>query len=307
MGMSRIVRLAFLASLFCVAAHAEGIKPLAARINTADAERFQALWNAHDGRLTAPELQKSYLDPGSEAVKIFTPGRIKSAKNLAQKIAEKRADYERGLKVCLPAAKSADADLRAVFLGIEGLVPGSRLPRVYVLFGADNSGGTTGREAIVLGLEVVCRQATGDIDDVRAWLRRFFAHETIHTLQNWPDNATLLDAVLAEGGADYFASLVVGHSLNDKLDAWANAHREEIWRKFKTDIANPNLKTFGAWLYGGKRPEGWPPDVGYWLGARIAEAYMNKAADKQQAVRDILELRDTQTLLKASGYGDQFK
>jgi hypothetical protein len=53
----------------------------------------------------------------------------------------------------------------------------------------------------------------------------------------------------------------------------------------------------------GSAPEGWPYEAGYWVGMRIAEAYVAHAHDKHAAIRDLIELRDPGAILKASGYG----
>jgi len=43
-------------------------------------------------------------------------------------------------------------------------------------------------------------------------------------------------------------------------------------------------------------------DLGYWVGYRIAKAYYQRAADKQQAVREILEMSDPKAFLAKSGW-----
>ena len=43
-------------------------------------------------------------------------------------------------------------------------------------------------------------------------------------------------------------------------------------------------------------------DLGYWVGYRIVKAYYQRAADKQQALREILELSDPKAFLAKSGW-----
>jgi hypothetical protein len=43
-------------------------------------------------------------------------------------------------------------------------------------------------------------------------------------------------------------------------------------------------------------------DLGYWVGYRIVKAYYRRAADKQQALREILELSDPHAFLAKSGW-----
>jgi len=60
------------------------------------------------------------------------------------------------------------------------------------------------------------------------------------------------------------------------------------------------------WMYNGMVPPDknhGAVDIGYWVGYRIAGAYYARASDKRAAVRELLELRDAEAILHASGYG----
>jgi len=56
------------------------------------------------------------------------------------------------------------------------------------------------------------------------------------------------------------------------------------------------------WLYNGSSSDGRPSDLGYFIGFRIVQAYYQKASDKQQAVSDILNIKDFERFLEQSGY-----
>ena len=56
-----------------------------------------------------------------------------------------------------------------------------------------------------------------------------------------------------------------------------------------------------GWLYGGQ-PEGWPADLGYFVGYRICQAYYESSDDKAAAVRALLLNTDGAELLAQSGY-----
>lgn len=49
----------------------------------------------------------------------------------------------------------------------------------------------------------------------------------------------------------------------------------------------------------------WPPDLGYWIGYRIAKSYYDQAQDKQQAILDILALTDFEAFVRGSRYAEQ--
>jgi hypothetical protein len=292
--------------------------PLTVAIHTEDADRFARLFAATGGKPTAAQLRKDYLDGASYGVSVFTPGRIVDADRLARAIARDPAAYERAIRVCLPAAWAAVGDLRAIYLALHGLLPDRALPQIYLVFGAGNSGGTAGPGAQVLGLEVLCAQEQ-DADGFRALLRRFFAHETVHTLQR--DRASqgpdpLLTGALEEGAADFVAAIVTGQVPDPERAAWAAPREAELWAEFRKDMAATHgvdldadpapaaaIAAFRRWLGNYKNaPPGWPYELGYWVGMRIWQSYYDAAADKRQAIRDMLGFDDAATMLERSGY-----
>lgn len=294
--------------------------PLTASVHAEDAERFAALFARTGGKPTARQLQRDYLDKGSYGVGVFTPGRIENADHLARSIAADPERYRKAIRTCLPAAKKADADLRAIYLGLHGALPSARLPQIYLVFGAGNSGGTAQPGAQVLGLEVLCDMAP-DPAAFRRTLRQFFAHETVHSIQQDAGmriaHDPLLTAVLVEGAADFIARLVTGEEPDARRAAWAAPREAMLWKQFGADIAltrtltgeddppkgSPQDKAYRRWVANyNSAPDGWPGELGYWMGLRIWERYYAAAPDKRAALRDMLAVRDPRAILKI-GHG----
>lgn len=61
------------------------------------------------------------------------------------------------------------------------------------------------------------------------------------------------------------------------------------------------------WLYNGSKSQNRPADLGYWIGYKITKAYYDKAADKKQAVADIIQIDDADEFLEKSGYASKFQ
>lgn len=303
-----------------------GVDPLDARVRSEDARRFVAVFEAADGAPTAEQLQAGYLDGAGRGVEIFTPSRIVDAENLAATIAADPAKYRRAIDVCLPIAEAASTDLRSIYLGLKGLFPDQPLPDLYVVFGAGNSGGTAGSDAQVLGLEVICEIGETP-EEIRDIYRGFFAHETVHVLQHglsnidW-ENDPLLAASLAEGMADYVAWLVTGEVPTPSRDAWAREHEAEVWEAFHRDMAviaeelaagatfdDPTPRAEEAWgnWVGNYRnaPEGWPHEMGYWVGRQIINAYVDQAEDRRAAFAEAMVLENPRMIYEASGYASE--
>ena len=299
------------------------VDPLAARVDDSSARRFAELWKSTGGKPTAAQIQSAYLDPGGRAIEVFTPGRIASAENLARKIASNPALYRDAVERCLPWIEGTNPQLRATYLGMKGLLPHRNLPAIAVVIGANNSGGTAAEGIQVIGLEVICR-----LSPTRAafeeMMRQFFAHETVHTLQaaegEQKPETVLLQAALREGTADYLTYLVTGQVPNPTRHEWARGREEWLWQQFTADAAliagavdpktGPDKRAeaaFRRWFANaGSPPEGWPDELGYWVGMRIAEAYVAKAPDQRAAIEELLRLSDPAAILEKSGYPAAF-
>ncbi|RPF71077.1 hypothetical protein [Aurantiacibacter spongiae] len=300
-------------------ARAQGVDPLDARLETRDAERFAQLWHDSDGAPDAPALQRNYLDGASDGVAVFTPHRIESAANLAAAIAAEPEIYRDAVERCLPWAAQTSDELRATYLGFHGLLPETELPRVSLVVGANNSGGTAAPGMQVLGLEVICRLSS-DEQQFRDIMRRFYAHETVHTWQDIDYDslgpvASGIANILAEGTADYLAWLVTGRVPDPARDAWARQHEDFVWGEFAKDVAayhDPSLNDAGRraiarrWTgNAGHPPEGWPSELGYWVGMRIAEGYVANSGDRHAAIRELLTLDDPMAIVQASGLANR--
>jgi hypothetical protein len=316
----RFVVTLFFCLMFAAPAHAApGVDPLLAVINATDAKRFAMLFERTNGRPTAAQIQKDYVDGAGRGVAIFTPNRIESADNLARAVAADSARYAYAIKTCLPLVDSLTGQMRAIYLAYQGLMPDLALPPVYVVFGAGTSGGFATPGAQVIALEVTCGPGTTP-DQFRASMRGLFAHETVHSWQGKPQPAVLQDLLLLmavfEGTPDFLATLVTGTYPNADRDKWARAREAQVWADFQRDrlIIRNGSKPDGSltadanmalqrWFYNyGKAPQGWPFEAGYWVGSRIAQAYFDKASDKQKAIRDLIDAKDPSAILAASGY-----
>jgi Predicted Zn-dependent protease (DUF2268) len=298
------------------------IDPLSIRIDRQDAERFAALMRLTAYRPTAAQVQQAYLDGSGRGVSVFTPSRIEDAANLARAIAAEPDRYRHAVETCLPLLGGLEGALRATYLGYRGLLPQRALPSVHVVFGAANSGGTASSDAQVLGLEVLCGPGTTGAEFART-LRAMFAHETVHSWQtdaapgSASDRELLLYAVLREGVADYLATLVTGEVPDPSRDQWARAREAWLWAEFEKDrqtVAQNRTGPFDVNATGGAAirrwvgnyraaPAGWPHEAGYWVGMRIAEAYVARSQDRIAAIEALLRLEDPGAILSASGYG----
>jgi hypothetical protein len=74
-------------------------------------------------------------------------------------------------------------------------------------------------------------------------------------------------------------------------------HEKEIETAFVADVDQTDLS---RWIDNSTAEKG--NELGTWVGYRIVKAYYQRAADKQQALREILELDDPRAFLAKSGW-----
>jgi Predicted Zn-dependent protease (DUF2268) len=188
-------------------------------------------------------------------------------------------------------------------------------PDVYFVIGQLQSGGTSSSNGLLMGAEMFSRSPGLPTAELTEWQKTaiappsdipaLVAHESIHFQQKYMSQGTLLCACLIEGSADFLGELTSGRLITrmKETHTWANARERELWDEFQQGMDG---KDTSRWLYGGSGPNGRPVDLGYWIGYKISEAYYNNAADKTQAIRDMLIMQDCKRFLQNSHYAEKF-
>jgi len=204
---------------------------------------------------------------------------------------------------------------------LAALYPEARFPTIYFLIGTLSTGGTTARSGMLIGTEQSASDPATPLDELPDWARKNFTmhtfeslvglvvHEAVHTQQKpappgQQDN--LLRHAMGEGIADFLAELAVGPwAANSPRQIYGRAHEHDVWVDFQDEMEIAGDSIIRMWMYNGMVPpekNHGAVDIGYWVGYRIAGAYYARATDKRAAVRELLELRDAEAILRASGY-----
>ncbi|WP_313032940.1 DUF2268 domain-containing putative Zn-dependent protease [Massilia alkalitolerans] len=270
----------------------------AAQFTSRDVTRFYQVYDAASGQPTAASLQQGYLDGGSEGLHGYIPHRIVSADNLAQQVRRQPAVYA-DARSCLPVMDAMKDRVPAMVARMKGLYPAGRDPRVTVLIGGANSGGTVAGAEVLIGLEVACANRAGSTLPADERFAALIAHELVHTQQRGFAGRTLLDASLNEGVAELVGELLSGRILNEHLRAWSRADAAAAQARFRAAMHETELKD---WIYNGVGTPESPGDLGYLFGYLIAKAYYERTPDKAAAVARLLEETDAKALLRDSGW-----
>jgi hypothetical protein len=110
---------------------------------------------------------------------------------------------------------------------------------------------------------------------------------------------TRLVAAIRDGSADLVAVLVTGQLPDPELHRWARPLERELWDRFREAADG---RPGRPWLDERILDEPPPGDAARFLGYRIVESLWARSANRPQALREILSVRDFDDLLERSGY-----
>jgi hypothetical protein len=288
--------LAFVANL----AMAQAEKAPEPVIQIEDVERFYRVYDAAGGRPTAEQLQRDYLDPGSEGLHQLAKVRSVTGAKIAEALARNPALYSDARR-CAAVLPKVQQRLRAALHTLGRLYPQARFPPVTIAIGRGKPVGVgSPATGVQIGLEALCATTylNPNVEDRFVYV---IAHEFVHVQQaaDLTDgkNLTVLEASLMEGVAEFTAELIAGKVAYSQLAAMTRGREKAIETAFLDDSQKTD---HSDWLNNGT-PEK-PGDLGYWVGYRIAKSYYRHASDKRVALREMLEMTDAKAFLARSGW-----
>jgi hypothetical protein len=265
-----------------------------------DVERFYRVYDAAGGHPTADQLQRDYIDPGSDGLHHLAKVRNVSGAAIEKTLTEHPEIYS-DAKRCMAVLPQVRLRLQAAMLKLRDLYPAAKFPPVTIAVGRGKPV-AVGSPAfgVQVGLEALCavKWMNPNIED------RFvhvIAHEYAHVQQSLAladdDHPTVLEGSLVEGAAEFTAELISGEISSYQFVGSMNGREKEIESAFVSDEDETDLS---KWLYNGTREK--PGDLGYWVGYRIVKSYYQHADDKRRAFREILEMNDPKAFLNKSGW-----
>lgn len=269
-------------------------------IETGDVERFYKVYDQAGGRPTAEVLQHDYLDPGSHGLHELARLRNVTGQAIAEAIS-KRPEIYAEARACIDVLPRVRERLAGALRRLGDLYPDARFSPITIAVGRGKPVGVGGRETgVQIGAEALC--ATDWINpDIEDRFVRVIMHEFAHVQQavafSESENATVLSASLEEGAAEFVTELTTGSIAYSYMDRLTAGREREIETAFAADADKTDLSD---WLYN-STPEK-PADLGYWVGYRIVKSYYQRAGDKRQAIRDILEMTNPEEFLANSGW-----
>ena len=285
-----------------------------------DVERF---WIAYDLARKEDNIDRKaaifrrhYLAPGTDGLIDYHWIKTRSMEKLVKRI-ESASGYYDGIRERTLSAAAYEDVIRNGLEKFVALYPEATVPDVTFVIGRLNSGGTAGATGMLIGLDVWSWAEGVPLDGIQPGFQKvvqnldldalpsIVLHEHVHALQQYTGELNVLRGAIQEGSADFLAGLALPDHEKPHYYQWGLEREEEIWRRFEQEMHGDNYKN---WIGNNSTvdDENWYADLGYFIGARICEAYYEKAEDKQQAIKDLLFVNDAAVILEKSGYADKF-
>lgn len=282
-----------------------------------DLDRFAEAVAAVDRGAPATPTFANYIAKGSPAFPGYVERYGVTAQSIAEAVAERPLHFRRvaGLKNHL---RSQEGRIQSAMLRLNKMAPGDfPVPPVYYLVGNLYAGGIqvglqppVGKHSrgLVLLLEALSMSPETDQSE---WQGRPYGggyledipyvavHESAHVYQyqlmgadnyvsiyqSGNPNNTYLALAVREGCADYATYLASGFRRRGDQMAYGLANERALWAAFQKVMNKP--ASFNDGWFGALDPDtpDWPPQIGYWLGSRMCQAFHETAADRDAAIR----------------------
>lgn len=268
-------------------------------IITSDIDRF---WMAYDSAGTTTDtlkqqqfFQQLYIDKATEGLKSFMKICSYDAP-LYVRLIKKYPKFWPSVRKNTLMIKSQLGAVENSIRRFKALYPEMNPAKVYFTVGGLRSGGTVTSGMVLVGSEIATADKDTDASELSSWLQKVFksqaasyllsvnVHEYIHTQQD-ENYGVLLGQCLREGAADFITELVTEQENKSPYLQYGRAHEPELKARFKTFMFSG---TMNEWLYNGGDVA--HPDLGYFMGYQICQAYYRKSKDKKLAIKKIITL-----------------
>lgn len=286
-------------------------------------EAFDHLKNCTSTWDSIITFQNLYFDRGTDGLKDFVRARQWSPELFVAAVGRLNKYYTT-VRPYTYKVDDAEPVIEEVFGKFKTIYGNFKPFSVCFAIGFHNTGGTVSNRFVLLGTEMVTSGINVDYSELNSqWkrdpskeeidipqaIRGIVAHECVHTQQpeELDSNAVGCNQLyfcLREGAANFIGELISGNTNYNEVNQYGDAHEASLWSEFKSTLCAENATN---WLYNGNHSKDRPADLGYYIGYKICQAYYHNTLDKQQAIKDIIEIKDPLLFLQKSGYDKQKK
>ncbi len=281
---------------------------------------LEMFWRYFDRALqdttNAKAILRDYVLDGPRELRDYYVVRYSNLENMYGQMINAAPEYYTFLKDQLQADSLQNLSYLTIrwMKRFKSIYPQAVFPKVFIVPGILNSGGTSTEMGLFVGGDMYGRSDKAPVRELNDWQRGAIMkfsdlpgltlHELMHFQQNYQDKVNtdnVLRGIIGEGVCDFLVELVSGIPLkNDNLTYLSEKENEKrILADLKHDLfQNDSSK----WLYNGGDIEDRPHDLGYTMGYLITRSYYEQQSDKKKAIHELLNSTDLKRIVKQSDY-----
>ncbi|WP_445385342.1 hypothetical protein ACT6NV_00570 [Robiginitalea sp. IMCC44478] len=264
----------------------------------------------------ARKLLREFIFTGPRELRDFYVVRYGSIDLMYGQMINAAPNYYRYLKTqfdpdSLALAKEKAADWMQNF---KGIYPEAVFPKIYIVPGILNSGGTATEMGMFIGGDMYGRSEKMPVEELTEWqqnaimnfkdLPGLTIHELMHFQQNYGDTENaenVLGAVIQEGVCDFLVEIASGEPLQHPNLVFLSEPENHRWifGELRADLLQDD---YSKWLYNGENVNDRPHDLGYSVGYLISKSYYELHPDKKEAVYQLLNTSDFTEIVRQSTY-----
>ncbi|HLP95394.1 MAG TPA: hypothetical protein VK168_15220 [Saprospiraceae bacterium] len=196
--------------------------------------------------------------------------------------------------------ESVKAEISKDIAQLKQLYPALKPATIYFLMGVFRTNGTIQEDRVLLGAEMALTDASANTHELPEHLQNYYrlyrpreqvgllcTHEYIHIQQKQPQD-NLLCYTLHEGIAEFISCHATGKPSSLPNFAFGLKEEARIKTRYVQELYLPGV--LNNWMWGANTNELGERDLGYFVGYRIAEAYLANEKNKSKAIRELIEL-----------------
>jgi len=294
----------FILLLFGITVSCQTAKKQQTNVYTTDIDNF---WIAYDLIVQESDSLKQiqlidslYIQKGSIGLEKIIEARNYTASEYVE-LVNSYPKFFKSIRSNTLKSKVLADELNKGMEKLEAIYPHIKPAEIYFTMGCMRTNGTTRDNLVLIGSELAMADRQTDISEfegqTKEWLETFFSsdpihglvllniHEYVHTQQS-PIPNNLLHKVLYEGVAEFVSVTAMGVPSNAPAIEFGKKN-PAVGEKFEKEMFYERTHD---WLWSSSPNEFGVRDLGYYVGYAIAEIYYNNSSDKQQAIKELIEL-----------------
>ncbi len=274
-------------------------------IITSDIPNF---WNAYDKIIQTKDttlqqkyLQELFFDKGSKGLDGIIRARRYTPQEYLKAINKYPLFWQSIRKNTLQVDKLSE-ELEDGIQKLKVIYPDLKPTKIYFTVGALRTNGTAIDNMLLIGTELATadkKTISSEFPEQLGHLESYFQtnpiknivalniHEYVHTQQNAISGYDLLSQTLFEGVAEFVPTIALNKESKTPAIAYGKVNDKKIREVFEKELFSP---WFYNWIWNDDNNEFEMRDLGYYVGYALAEQYYNQSENKQQAIKELIEL-----------------